>query len=112
MAFLPNPRNKEYVTHKDSDYWNNVVSNLQWVSNIERVEKAKTLGAFNRIRQDRKPGVELTVFDLYQIVKLLKSSEETHDQIALRFNVSTDTISRIKNNKVQKWATWRNILGI
>ena len=32
LAFIPNPENKQYVRHHDSDNMNNIVSNLYWQS--------------------------------------------------------------------------------
>ena len=35
LAFIPNPENKQYVRHRDSDNMNNIVSNLYWQSHEE-----------------------------------------------------------------------------
>ena len=44
LAFIPNPDNKPQVNHKDSDWSNNHVSNLEWVTASENRKHAYDAG--------------------------------------------------------------------
>ena len=37
-AFIPNPKNKKQVNHKDGNRWNNHINNLEWVTPSENVK--------------------------------------------------------------------------
>lgn len=43
-TFIPNPKNKPCVNHKDSNRCNNNVDNLEWVSHKENTQHAITVG--------------------------------------------------------------------
>jgi hypothetical protein len=47
-AFIPNPNEKPQVNHIDGNNQNNSVTNLEWVTNAENVEKARLLRMFRR----------------------------------------------------------------
>lgn len=44
MHFMPNPENKPYVNHIDSNRKNNILSNLEWSTPKENAEHAWTMG--------------------------------------------------------------------
>ena len=41
MAFIPNPKNKPFINHKDGNPQNNTVSNLEWATPRENSRHAK-----------------------------------------------------------------------
>lgn len=45
-TFIPNPKNKPYVNHKDGNRNNNNVSNLEWVTPSENTQHAVNTGLF------------------------------------------------------------------
>ncbi len=51
-AFIPNPENKPYIDHIDSNRTNNVYSNLRWTTPKENSNNPLTL---NKIRMNCKP---------------------------------------------------------
>jgi hypothetical protein len=54
-AFVPNPDNKPYVNHKDSDPHNNAASNLEWVTPSENLQHAHDAGRYKLTVQPESP---------------------------------------------------------
>lgn len=48
VAFIPNPKNKSHVNHKDGDKLNNAADNLEWVTHTENMKHARRIGLFNK----------------------------------------------------------------
>lgn len=52
--FIPNPKNKPEVNHKDADKTNNYYKNLEWVTGKENVAHAWKLGHCERTTAQRE----------------------------------------------------------
>lgn len=100
QAFIPNPKMKEQVNHKDSNPKNNVVKNLEWVTAKEHDE--------HTMRSGRKPkgsnhkNSKLTEVKVQTIRRLIKR-KWSDDRIAKRYSVSPATITDIKNKRTWAW---------
>lgn len=80
-AFIPLPDDKhEYeIDHKDDDVTNNFVSNLQWLTHAENLEKS-----FQRGHQFR-PKKKIAQFDLnWNFVAVYESKNEAFRQTGIR----------------------------
>ena len=55
QAFIENPNNKEQVNHIDGVKTNNIVSNLEWVSNQENLMHASQIGLLADVSGNNNP---------------------------------------------------------
>ena len=86
MAYIPNPKKKSFINHKDGDKHNNKMENLEWVSNKENCIHASRNGLLPK---------KLT----NQQVKEIRSNEFgdwSNQDIANHFGVSRRLIGMIK----------------
>ena len=101
INFLPNPKNKPQVNHKDGNKQNNNVNNLEWCTHSENQNHAYSIGLKEGQKGEKSKNSKLTE----QSVKIIKKST-TISQIELAkiFNVRQATISLILTNK-----TWNHV---
>lgn len=100
-TFLPNPKNLEFVNHKDGNKHNNNVENLEWCTRQENETHAFATGLKN------STGEHNTMAKLTdKQAKYIKFQEDRSydNKLALCavFNVHRATIERIWNNKIWK----------
>lgn len=92
---------KLQVNHIDGNKSNNVLSNLEWCTQIENMHHALEHGLFKP--QDRfgekHPFCKLTTNDVFKIRELLNQQIYTQHHIAEMFHVSDTTIHEIKTGK-------------
>ena len=108
QAFIPNPENKRTVNHKDSDKTNNCVENLEWHTHKENVNhswKTGTSQPHSKNIGENCGTSKLTEDRVFLIKWLLEHSDLEQKNIAYIFDISTTTISNIKNNIV-----WKHII--
>lgn len=104
-AFIPNPENKPEVNHKNGKKNQNDVVNLEWVTTLENMQHAHSMGFIPR--QIGRPGESNPMHKLtFDQVFAIKDSKLTQKVLAKMYSVSQTTVSFIKNQK-----TWRAQLG-
>lgn len=92
-TFVPNPENKPYVNHIDSNRMNNKLSNLEWCTAKENVEHA--------LKSGRSGLAKLTEKDVVYIREKYIRKDKKYGQRALakKFGVTSWTINQIVQHK-------------
>lgn len=98
-AFIPNPENKPQVNHLDGNKANNSVFNLEWCTQKENNIHAYAINLKKGPIGEKNWFCKLSSADIIEIRKL-RSIGMTLIQIAERFSISFQMVSRIcnKNN--------------
>jgi uncharacterized protein YerC len=92
-AFIPNPKNKKYVNHKDGNKLNNDISNLEWVTSAENSHHAWATGLNTKIYSHSKQDA--------QKVLVLRKEGRTYQEIEDITGVALATAWRIvKGNSI------------
>lgn len=97
-TFIPNPKNKPIINHKDLDKQNNSLGNLEWATYKENYYHAVENGA---MRHSKDP--VLNSEKVTEIKGLLLKGLSTH-KIGKQYGVSQTTIHHIKMGK-----TWKHV---
>lgn len=96
-AFIPNPENKKYVNHIDSNKTNNKVENLEWCTNSENQIHAFKFGNQYTLRGEDNGAAKLTEKQAIEIYNSTLSKTE----LSKKFNVSRRIVRMIKLK--QRW---------
>lgn len=98
-VFIPNPKNKRTVNHKDSNGLHNVINNLEWATDSENIKHSYNAGRRpNQYKIARKNGNKQRKFTLPQInvIKQRITKGEKLQILANEYQVHKETIGRIK----------------
>jgi hypothetical protein len=90
MTFIPNPQNKPYVNHIDSDKTNNKLENLEWVTQKENcAAHGKEISHPRKVIQKDKDGKILNTYDsLIEAGKAIGFSPSAISKAVLKINSS------------------------
>jgi len=98
MAFIENLLNKPEVNHIDGNRFNNIVSNLEWVTSEENIFHAKTLSLFKTAEGVLNSQSKLSIDD----VLFIRKSSESSRYLAAMLGVTHPTILRVKKGITYK----------
>ena len=94
-AFIPNPENKPYVNHLDSDRTNSNVENLEWCTHQENMKHAAESGNLNN---DHKRGV--SKYDDEMLIEIkYNPAKLSQRKLAEKFNVSKTFVHMLQHSE-------------
>lgn len=104
LAFLPNPKSKPFVNHKDHDKSNNTLENLEWCTHLENIRHDWATG----VRKAPPQGADNwnSKYPTSLILKIRQLYHDGHTQMDIKrlLGIPQPTISVIVRRK-----QWRNI---
>ena len=102
-AFIPNPDNKLYVNHIDSNRENNSLNNLEWVTFEENVKHGYKSGYASNKGSNNGFSV-LTEKQVLEMRSKRENDKLTYQQLATQYNVSYGCVAGIIQRK-----NWKHI---
>ena len=104
-CFIPNPKNKKTINHKDGNKSNNNVNNLEWNTHSENHKHAFSnlyrKPNFNLNKNQTGQNNQNSKLKTKDVIYIKKSKEKVID-LANKYNVSASLISAIRNNRLWK----------
>lgn len=94
-AFIPNPKAKPHINHKDGNKLNNSANNLEWCTPSENQKHAIAIGLKIPLKGEAHAMAKLTQLDVDQIRLRIKNGDEAL-AISKDFKVSRRAIYDIK----------------
>jgi len=103
-TFIPNPKNKAEVNHKNGIKTDNRVENLEWNTKHENMKHAVLNNLLSSQIGQNNPRAKLTEVEVLQIRELYSIKKYNQAQLSKMFGVSSQQICRIVNKQ-----TWNKI---
>jgi len=107
LTFIPNPKNKPEVNHKNGIKKDNYIDNLEWVTGSENKKHAYRTGlrtGDSAIKAMNMAIRKLSFNDANKIKKLYETGDYSYRELGEMFNVSLHAIYRVVKNKAYKEA--------
>ena len=109
QAFIPNPKNKPQVNHKDGNKTNNTVKNLEWCTPKENVAHSIKTGLtdFSRTNYRKGEGASNSKMideDVKQLRVMYDTGEFSLKELSAYFDISIPTVWAIVKRK-----SWKHI---
>lgn len=98
-AFIPNPLNKPFVNHIDTNPANNKISNLEWCTQKENINHSLKLGTM-KVHGSDNGNSKLTPENVLQIRKIKSERKISNKEIASMFGVEKSTVGYIIKRKL------------
>ena len=102
LAFINNPNNKPQINHIDFDVKNNIVENLEWVTNQENIQHNVKHGRLKDQYGQDNPNVKINKEIVFKI-RNLRMEGKTLDEIS---RLTGTSVSNVKNVIYKKTWTW------
>lgn len=96
--FIPNPENKRFVNHKNSNRMDNRADNLEWCTHFENMQHAHAVGAFRKKTGQHHHAI-FTDETIRHVCKLLSEGRRDKD-IENLTGVTRHSVSDIRKRKV------------
>ncbi|MCW3111391.1 MAG: hypothetical protein JWQ09_5897 [Segetibacter sp.] len=95
-CFIPNPDNKPQVNHIDGNKRNNIISNLEWVTDSENKKHAyeNKLASKERWRSSENPNSKHSVETILKIKEMLETTQ--CNTVAKLFGIPKSTVYGIQ----------------
>ena len=100
-AFIPNPKNKPQINHKDCNKQNNSLDNLEWVTKDENNIHAFANGLIDR-KGEKAGSSKLTESQVLKIREMCKTKQQK--DIAPLFGINKGQVSSIFTRR-----SWKHI---
>ena len=101
-AFIPNPKNKPFVNHKNGLKNDNNLNNLEWVTAKENSVHAVINKLNNPLRGENNGNSKLDVLKVIDIRTKYDGKKHTFKSLSKEYNVSKTLIGSIVNKKIWK----------
>jgi hypothetical protein len=99
--FIPNPKRKKEINHKNCNRTDDRIGNLEWVTRTENTHHSIKNSAYTILLPGEKnPSAKLTELQ----IKAIRKDNRVHRLIAEDYNVCRENISLIKRN-----ARWKHV---